>query len=164
MCVKAQNAGVWRSTFPLMMNNNRWNLNECAEEALKSRLEKSLNSVLHSLSVSYYLLSPDPHHPPLCAPVFKMWEHGAAPAAPEHRQLLSYPPTQPEVGHRRHHIHGRAAEEAGHGRHGEKIVRDTTHAARKLVTPVCLNTVFQTRPDDVHVSLHTNSTLLTKCL
>lgn len=72
------------------------------------------------------LLSPDPLHPPLRAPVFKMWEHGAASAAPEHRQLLSDPPTQPEVSHRRRHIHGRAAEEAGHGRHGEKIVRDTT--------------------------------------
>lgn len=58
--------------------------------------------------------------------VCEVWEHGAAPATPAHRQLLSDPSSQPEVSHRRCHLHGRAAEEAGHGRYSEEE-REISH-------------------------------------
>lgn len=48
-----------------------------------------------------------------------MWERRPPTAASQHWQLLPGPASQPEVGHRRRHLHGRAAEEAGHRRHGE---------------------------------------------
>lgn len=51
--------------------------------------------------------------------VFQVWEHSAAPESPQHWQFLSDPPSQSEVSHRCCYIHGRAAEEAGHGWLGE---------------------------------------------
>lgn len=62
-----------------------------------------------------------------CPSVLKVWEHGAAPTPPRHWQLLSDPPSQPEVSHRCRDIHGRAAEEAGHRWHGEKPAQHDTH-------------------------------------
>lgn len=61
--------------------------------------------------------------------VSQVWEPSEAPAAPEHWQLLSDPPPPPEVSHRCGDIHGRAAKEAGHGRHGES----NTLSVRQLV-------------------------------
>lgn len=51
--------------------------------------------------------------------VFQVWEHSTAPESPQHWQFLSNPPSQSEVSHRCCDIHGRAAEEAGHGWLGE---------------------------------------------
>lgn len=97
-----------------------------------------------------------PHQCSAGLSVLKVREHSAAPAAPGLWQLLPDPPSQPEVSHRCCDLHGRSAEEAGHGRHGEM------HAEQELVSSCLLiilsRTLLQTCT--VNVPLYAQSTLL----
>lgn len=58
-------------------------------------------------------------HPPKLLCWLKVWKYRAPPAAPTQWRLLSDPPSQLEVSHRRRDLHRRAAEEAGHRWHSE---------------------------------------------